>query len=69
MDEIPEHVVQPLGPYHWNLLSLDQTWNLFAREGFHGVPIHIGSYLQQRTGSPRTHNPAAYTFLLYRSRP
>ncbi|NGO39791.1 class I SAM-dependent methyltransferase [Limisphaera ngatamarikiensis] len=69
MDEIPEHVVQPLGPYHWNLLSLDQTWNLFAREGFHGVPIHIGSYLQQRTGSPRTHNPAAYTFLLYRSQP
>lgn len=69
MDEIPETRVQPLGPYHWNLLSLEQTWNLFTAEGFDGAPLHIGSYLRQRTGSPWTHNPAAYTFLLYRTRP
>lgn len=66
MDEIPQTVVQPLGPYHWNLLSLDQTWALFAAEGFDGASLHIGTYLQHRTGCPWTHNPAAYTFLLYR---
>jgi SAM-dependent methyltransferase len=68
MDEIPETVVRPIGPYHWNLLSLEQTWALFAREGFDGQPIHIGTYLQHRTGCAWTHNPMAYTFLLFRIR-
>lgn len=69
MDEIAETVVRPVGPYHWNLLSLEQTWRLFAYEGFDGQAIHIGTFLQHRTGCAWTHNPNAYTFFLFRTRP
>ncbi|MGA4579407.1 class I SAM-dependent methyltransferase [Limisphaera sp. VF-2] len=69
MDEIPATVVRPVGHYHWNLLSLEQTWSLFAREGFDGQAVHIGTFLQHRTGCAWTHNPNAYTFFLFRARP
>jgi hypothetical protein len=67
MDEIPEHVVRPTDEYHWNLLSMDQIKNLFAAHGFFGQIIQIKSFLGQEFGCDYTHNPNAYTFILYRA--
>lgn len=66
MDEMPEHIVRPVGEYHVNTLSLAKTEALFAQHGFTVQPLHIGSYLRQRVGCHETHNPDAYTFLAFR---
>ncbi len=66
MDEIPAHVVRPVEEYYWNLLSMAQTRQLFARFGFRAQVLHIGTFLREMTGCDRTHNPHAYTFLLER---
>jgi SAM-dependent methyltransferase len=66
MDEMPNHIVRPVGDYHVNTLSLTQTEALFAWQGFAVQPFHIGSYLRQRVGFRETHNPNAYTFLAFR---
>ncbi len=67
MDEIAAHVVRPVDEYHWNLLSMSRARELFAKHGFRGQVLHIGTFLRQTTGSDRTHNPNAYTFLLERA--
>ena len=64
MDEIPEHVIQPVEEYHWNLLSMSRIKELFAGHGFTTRVLHVGTFLRQRTGCEYTHNPNAYTFLL-----
>ncbi len=64
MDEIREHVVRAVDEYHWNLLSMAKMRELFARQGFTGHVIHIGSFLDQQVGCEETHNPNAYTFVL-----
>jgi hypothetical protein len=66
MDEIPEHRVRPVDEYHWNLLSLTRMRELFARLGFTGQAVHIGTLLHRHVGCPYTHNPNAYTFVLSR---
>lgn len=67
MDEIAAHIVRPVEQYHWNLLSMSRVRELFAKSGFRGQVLHIGSFVRQRTGCDRTHNPNAYTFLLERA--
>lgn len=66
MDEIPAHVLRPVDEYHWNLLSMAATRELFARNGFQAQVLHIGTFLRELTGCDCTHNPNAYTFLLSR---
>lgn len=66
MDEMPEHIVRPIGEYHVNTLGLAKAEALFTRHGFAVQPLHIGSYLRQRVGCTETHNPDAYTFLAFR---
>lgn len=66
MDEIPEHVIQPVNEYHWNTLSLERVEAQFAACGFRAQVINIGSYLRWRAGCPETHNPNAYTLVLGR---
>ncbi len=66
MDEIPDHVVRPVEEYHWNTLSLDKTTALFAQHGFAAQVFNIEAYLAARTGCRETHNPNAYTLLLFR---
>jgi SAM-dependent methyltransferase len=66
MDEMPEHIVRPVGEYYVNTLSLAKTEALFAQRGFTVQPLQIGSYLRQRIGCTETHNPDAYTFLAFR---
>ena len=67
MDEIPEHVVQPIEDYHWNTLSLQRMKELFAEGGFTGQIVHLATFLRQQVGSDETHNPNAYTFFLWRA--
>lgn len=66
MDEIPEHVVQPVEEYHWNRLSMRRTRELFTRYGFAAQVIHIGTFLRRQIGCEETHNENAYTFVLER---
>ena len=64
MDEIRDHQVRPLDDYHWNLLSMARTKELFGACGFTAQVVHIGAFLRQQVGCEQTHNPNAYTFLL-----
>jgi SAM-dependent methyltransferase len=66
MGDVSDHVVRPVDEYHWNLLSLHRTEQLFAENGFRGQVLHIGNFLRQYTGCADTHNPDAYTLLLQR---
>ena len=67
MDEIPEHIVRPIEEYHWNLLSMAGMRESFARHGFVGQVLHIGSFLRRQVGCEGTHNWNAYTFMLRRA--
>jgi len=66
MDEIREHVIQPVDDYHWNLLSMERMRGLFSSYGFEAQVFHLGTFLLQRAGAGDYHNPTAYTFLLRR---
>lgn len=68
MDEMPEHVVQPIDDYHWNRLSMARMKELFLAHGFSGQIIHVGSFLRRHIGCDYTHNPNAYTFILHARR-
>jgi SAM-dependent methyltransferase len=69
LDEIREHVVQPVDDYHWNTLSMARMRELFAGHGFAAQVIHIGTFLRSQVGCEETHNPNAYTFWLEPRRP
>ena len=64
MDEVRDHDVRPVEDYHWNLLSMARMRELFAACGFTSQVVHVATFLRQRIGCDRTHNPKAYTFLL-----
>lgn len=67
MDEVEDHVVRPVDDYHVNTLSLSRMMALFARHGFTGEAIHIGTFLRLRFGVEATHNSNAYTLVLGRT--
>jgi len=67
MDEVDEHVIRPVDEYHVNTLSLARMLALFARHGFAGEAVHIGTFLRFRFGGEQTPNPNAYTLVLERS--
>ena len=66
VDEILEHVVVPFEEYHWNTLSLQRLRELFWQHGFDSRAIHIRTFLREQIGCAHTHNPSAYTFILWR---
>ncbi|MEI7731142.1 MAG: methyltransferase domain-containing protein [Verrucomicrobiota bacterium] len=66
LHEAEEHTVHPVEEYHWNTLSLPAMRTLFESHGFTGQIIHVGTLLAQTMECPRTHNPNAYTFYLWR---
>jgi ubiquinone/menaquinone biosynthesis C-methylase UbiE len=67
MHEMPEHVVREVDEYHWNTLSMEKSRELFMNEGFQCRVVHIGSFLKAETGCDQTHNPNAYTLMLWRA--
>ncbi|UCF17150.1 MAG: class I SAM-dependent methyltransferase [Phycisphaerales bacterium] len=59
-----EHVVRPVGHYHWNYLSLPRTKAIFERCACRVRIIHINEYLTSSFGCTDTHNKSAYTFII-----
>ncbi len=68
MHEGGEHLLRPVGDYHWNLLSFARTSGLFEQGGFAVQTVHIGTFLKWRVACDQTHNKNAYTFLARRTR-
>lgn len=66
MDEVPEHQIQPVKDYHWNLLSMDRIRAEFQRHGFVAQVLHVATFLLRQFGCDHTHNPNAYTIVLRR---
>jgi SAM-dependent methyltransferase len=66
VDEIGEHVVVPVEDYYWNRLSLGRLRQMAAQHGFGSRAIHIGTFLREQFGCGYTHNPNAYTLILWR---
>jgi SAM-dependent methyltransferase len=64
MDEIKDHVVRAVDEYHWNLLSMDRMRKAFGTCGFSAQVLHVDTFLRQKTGCDKTHNPNAYSFCL-----
>ncbi len=67
VDEIDAHIIRPVDEYHVNTLSLARLIEAFARHGFRGEALHVGTFLRLRYGSGHTHNPNAYTLVLTRN--
>jgi ubiquinone/menaquinone biosynthesis C-methylase UbiE len=65
MEEIRDHIVRPLNDYYCNLLSMAHMRELFAECGFRAQVINIGTFLRDQLGCELTHNPNAYTFMLW----
>jgi len=59
-----EHIVRPVGDYHWNDLSLSRTKTIFERFASGIRIIHIDEFLQSNFGCADTHNKGAYTFIV-----
>ncbi len=66
MHEAVDHLVRPVGDYHWNTLSMARTKALFEAQGFSVQVVHIGTFLKWRFRCGETHNSDAYTFLAAR---
>jgi SAM-dependent methyltransferase len=61
-----EHIVEVVGDYHWNTLSISKTKMLFERHGFTARVIHIDTFLRSEFGCGDTHNKNAYTLVITR---
>ena len=59
-----EHVVNSVGDYHWNKLSVARTKAAFERHASAVEVIHIDKFLKSQFGCGDTHNKGAYTFIV-----
>ena len=64
MAEIDEHIVQPIGLYHWNTLSLKQVQRILMNSACNIDPIHIDTFLEDDHGCADYHNKDAYTLIV-----
>ena len=64
MTDMDEHVVEPTGYYHWNMLSCEKTKSIFQRYAANVEVIAIDSFLQEKFACSDTHNKNAYTFIV-----
>ena len=68
MAEQPAHTIRPFEEYHWNTLSLERVRERMEGRGFEVQALHVATWLARRLGSPRAHNPNAYTLAGRRAR-
>ena len=66
MHDGDEHIVEAIGDYYWNTLSVAKTRALFERHCSAVRAIHIDTLLRSRFGCPDTHNKGAWTFIITR---
>ncbi len=58
------HIVQAVGHYHWNYLSMAETRAIFERYASAVQVIHIDTFLRSKFRCDDTHNKGAYTLLV-----
>jgi ubiquinone/menaquinone biosynthesis C-methylase UbiE len=63
-----QHIVKPVGDYHWNKLSMPETKAVFKRYASKVQVIHIDTFLKSKFGCGDTHNKNAYTFIVKKQR-
>jgi SAM-dependent methyltransferase len=61
-----EHIVEVIGDYHWNTLSVARTKTLFKQHCTAVDVICIDAFLRLRFGCGDTHNKGAWTFIITR---
>ncbi len=66
MHDGDEHIVETIGDYHWNTLSVSKTKVLFERHCSVVRTVHIDGLLRSRFGCADTHNKGAWTFITVR---
>jgi ubiquinone/menaquinone biosynthesis C-methylase UbiE len=59
-----QHVVKPVGNYHYNAISTAVTKAVFKRYASRVQTIHIDRFLRSKFGCLDTHNKNAYTFIV-----
>jgi hypothetical protein len=64
MADIDEHVVTPVGLYHWNTLSLKKIRQALIGSARDVDVIHIDTFLKDSFSCPDYHNQHAYTLIV-----
>jgi hypothetical protein len=64
MAEIDEHVVKPVGLYHWNTLSLREVLSVLMNSASSFDVIHIDTLLKSNYGCADYHNKEAYSLIV-----
>lgn len=64
MANIPQHIIRPVAPYHWNTLSMAQTCEHLLRGAEDVDLVHIGTFLRDNYGCTDHHNHGAYTLIV-----
>ena len=64
MTDADEHVVKPMGGYHWNTLSAPRVKELLEQHASSVEVISIDGFLRSRFNCKDTHNKGAYTFFV-----
>jgi SAM-dependent methyltransferase len=65
MADIPEHIVKPIGLYHWNTLSLSKVCDILEAAGAFDIDIvHIDTFLRENYDCVDYHNKNAYTLIV-----
>ena len=64
LQDIPEHVVQPVDEYHLNTLSLGKTISFIEQLGAHVEVIDIAAFMQHKTRMTNYYNPNAKTLII-----
>ncbi len=64
MADIPEHVVRPTGPYHWNTLSVTKVRAALMTSARDIHILHISTFLRDNYNCTDHHNRGAYTLIV-----
>ncbi len=64
MAEIKEHIIKPVGLYHWNKLSLRKVQKTLMNSARNIDIVHIDTFLKNNYACPDYHNKEAYTLIV-----
>ena len=64
MHEGDRHIIQAVGDYHWNKLSMPATRAIFERYASAVQVIHVDTFLRSKFNCNDTHNKGAYTLIM-----
>jgi len=64
MAEIGEHIIKPVGLYHWNTLSLREVQKALMISAYSIDVVHIDTFLKDNYSCADYHNKGAYTLIV-----